>query len=104
MTVPAEEAIRREIIKVFGWLDARPEILDRVSEASRKELSRSATVTGADRELVYILDCWADETLPDHEVLARLEAWNCSAAEQALHDVQQGRAPLKPAAKSLPGE
>ena len=102
MTVPAEEAIRREIIKAFGWIDARPELLDRVTEASRKELSRAATEAGADRNLVYILDSWADETLPDHEVLARLEAWNRTAAEDALHEMRDGRVPLKPAAKSRP--
>ena len=102
MTVPAEEAIRREIIKAFGWLDAPPELLDTVSDASRKELSRAATEIGCDRDLTYILDAWADETNSEHEVLASLQAWNRSAAERALHDVWLGREPLKPPAKSIP--
>jgi hypothetical protein len=70
----AQDPIRREIIKAFGLLDAPPELLDTVTEAARKQLSRAATELGANRDLVYILDCWADESLPDHEVLARLEA------------------------------
>jgi hypothetical protein len=100
----AQDPIRREIIKAFGLLDAPPELLDTVTEAARKQLSRAATELGANRDLVYILDCWADESLPDHEVLARLQAWNRSAAERALHDVREGRTPLKPPAKNLPGE
>jgi hypothetical protein len=100
----AEDSIRREVIKAFGWLDASPEILDTVIDASKKDLSRAATELGADRDLTYILDGWADETLPDHEVLAVLQAWNRSAAERALHDVQQGRAPLKPPAKRVEGD
>jgi len=96
-----EQPIRREIIKAFGWIDARP-LLDRVTEASRKELSRAATQAGADRNLVYILDSWADESLAAHEVLARLEAWNRTAAEDALHEMRHGRVRLKAAAKSRP--
>jgi hypothetical protein len=97
-----ERDIRSEIVKAFGWLDAPPELLDTVTEAAKKQLSRAATEIGCDRDLTYILDSWADETKSEHDVLASLQAWNRSAAERALHDVQQGRAPLKAPAKSFP--
>ena len=96
-----DDPIRREIIKTLGWLDAPPELLDAVPHASKKELTRAATDLGVAPGLAYILDGWADETLDDHEVLAILQAWNRSLAERAMHDVQQGRAPVKPPAHSL---
>ena len=80
----AGDPIWREIITAFGWLDVPPELLARVTEASRKELSGAATELGDDRHLIYILDSWADETRPEHEVLARLQKWNRSAGERPM--------------------
>jgi hypothetical protein len=41
-----ERDIRSEIVKAFGWLDAPPELLDTVTEAAKKQLSRAATEIG----------------------------------------------------------